>query len=349
MVDQETDRPTTRFVRTLKGERQNVPPIWMMRQAGRYLPEYREIRASAPSFLDFCYTPELACEATLQPIRRFGFDAAIIFSDILVIPDALGQAVRFEEGVGPRLDPIPLERVGDLDQSRLPDHLAPVYEAIRITRAALPSGTALIGFAGAPWTLATYMLAGRTTPDQAPARRASYGNPEGFARLMDCLVEAVAAHLVAQIDAGCDAVQIFDSWAGALDTLSFPRWSTDPNARIVARVREARPGVPIIAFPRAAGTRLAGFVEAVRPDAVSLDWSVDFDAARAVQQQVCIQGNLDPMRLVAGGAMLDEGIDAILSNLTDGPFVFNLGHGIVPETPIAHVEQMVARVRGSAG
>jgi len=348
VVDEPTNRLPTRFQRTLKGERQDHPPIWMMRQAGRYLPEYKEIRSTAPSFLDFCYSPRLACEATLQPIRRFGFDAAIIFSDILVIPDALGQAVRFEEGVGPRLDPLPLEAVGDLDRSRLEDHLAPVYEAIRLTRAALPDETSLIGFAGAPWTLATYMVAGRTTPDQAPARRASFGDPDGFGKLVDCLVEAVSAHLVAQIDAGCDAVQIFDSWAGTLDGLAFPRWSVDPNARIVANVRAARPGVPIITFPRNAGSRLSGFVDAVRPDAVSLDWSVDGNAARAIQQRICIQGNLDPMRLVAGGAALDEGVDAILSGFGGGPFVFNLGHGIVPETPIAHVERMVTRVRGGA-
>ncbi|MEW5424552.1 uroporphyrinogen decarboxylase [Amorphus sp. 3PC139-8] len=341
----EKARPSTRFVRALKGERASPPPIWMMRQAGRYLPEYREIRSQAAGFLDFCYTPKLASEATLQPIRRFGFDAAILFSDILVIPDALGQGVRFEEGVGPRLDPLPLDRVSDLDRSRLADHLAPVYEAIERTRAALPDETSLIGFAGAPWTLATYMVAGRTSPDQAPTRRAAFGDPVRFDRLIDLLADAVAQHLVAQIDAGCDALQIFDSWAGALDTLAFPRWSEKPIARIVAMVRDKRPGVPIIVFPRNAGDRLLDFAAKVRPDAVGLDWSVGFETGRRLQKAACVQGNLDPMRLVAGGPALAEGVDTILEAFRDGPFVFNLGHGIVPETPIAHVEEMVRRVR----
>lgn len=335
----------TRFVKALKGDRQTPPPIWMMRQAGRYLPEYRELRSQSRGFLDFCYSPELASEATMQPIRRFGFDAAIIFSDILVIPDALGQGVRFEEGVGPRLDPLALDGIADLDLKRLPSHLAPVYEAISKTRQMLSDDTSLIGFAGAPWTLATYMIAGRTTPDQAQARRTAYADPERFDRLIDLLVEAVVQHLSAQVEAGCDALQIFDSWAGALDTLAFPRWSTAAIAKIVARVRERHPSVPIIVFPRNAGDRLIDLVDKVRPDAVGLDWSVSFATGRLLQKTVCVQGNLDPMRLVAGGDALRDGVDAILEAFSDGPFVFNLGHGIVPETPIAHVEEMICRIR----
>ncbi|MDQ0313729.1 uroporphyrinogen decarboxylase [Amorphus orientalis] len=347
-MDAEDHTKPTLFAKVLRGEASSPPPIWLMRQAGRYLPEYRELRSQSKGFLDFCYSPDLASEATLQPIRRFGFDAAIIFSDILVIPDALGQPVRFEEGVGPRLDPLALDALDDLDPGRLSTHLAPVYEAISRTRRALPGDTSLIGFAGAPWTLATYMIAGRTTPDQAPTRRAAFADPDRFDRLITLLADSVAEHLCAQVDAGCDALQIFDSWAGTLDTLSFPRWSADAIVRIVGHVRGKHPNVPIIVFPRNAGDRLRDFVETVRPDAVGLDWSVSQDMGRAVQKSVCVQGNLDPMRLVAGGEALRRGIDAILETYSDGPFVFNLGHGIVPETPIAHVEEMVAQVRASS-
>ncbi|SHO64984.1 uroporphyrinogen decarboxylase [Pseudoxanthobacter soli DSM 19599] len=336
---------SSRFMAALAGERTDIPPVWMMRQAGRYLPEYRAIRSEARSFLDFCYRPDLATEATLQPIRRFGFDAAIIFSDILVIPDGLGQPVAFMEGEGPRLDPLPLDAVGGLDLGRVAGHLEPVYEAISRVRADLPPETALIGFAGAPWTLATYMVAGRGSPDQAFARLAAYRDPDGFRRLIDVLVEAVSSHLVAQFAAGADAVQVFDSWAGPLDTDGFARWTTEPMREIVQRVRSAVPGARIIGFPRGAGTRLEGFVQQTGVDAVGLDWSVSLERGRALQAVATIQGNLDPLRLVAGGRALDEGVEAILSAFSGGPFVFNLGHGILPETPIEHVERMLARVR----
>jgi len=332
-------------MRTLAGEALSPPPVWMMRQAGRFLPEYRALRATAPDFLAFCYDPALATEATLQPIRRFGFDAAIIFSDILVIPDALGQPVRFVEGEGPRLDPLLLDRVGELDGSRQAGHLAPVYEALRRTRAALPAETALLGFAGAPWTLATYMV-GAHGADKAAARRLAFADPVGFDRLIARLVEAVAEHLVAQLGAGADAVQIFDSWAGVLDGASFRRLVTAPTQAIVERVRAAVPGARIIGFPRGGGGNLADYAVTTGVDVLGLDWTVPLEQAAMLQRLLPVQGNLDPMRLVAGGAALDEGIDAILAALGGGPLVFNLGHGVTPETPIAHVERLVARLRG---
>jgi len=332
-------------MRVLAGEVVDPPPIWLMRQAGRFLPEYRAVRSKARDFLAFCYDPSLAVEATLQPIRRFGFDASIVFSDILVIPDALGQRVRFVEGEGPRLDPLDLATVDGLNLDRLESHLAPVYETISEVRAALPPETTLLGFAGAPWTIATYMTAGRGSPDQALARRIAYANPDGFDRLIGVLVEAVSRHLVAQLDAGADAVQIFDSWAGALDQTAFEAWSTAPTAAIVERVRAARPGARIIGFPRGAGAGLATYAAATGVDAVGLDWSVPFAAARQLPDSVAVQGNLDPMRLVAGGAGLDAAVDRILDAFEGRPFIFNLGHGVTPETPIEHVERVVARVR----
>lgn len=324
------------------------PPLWMMRQAGRYLPEYRKIRASAKSFLDFCYTPELAIEATLQPIRRFGFDAAIIFSDILVIPDALGQSVRFAEGEGPRLEPL----AGPDAIRGLPDQLdigklEPVYEALRGTRAALPAETALIGFCGAPWTLATYMIAGRGTPDQAPARSLAYAEPEVFGLLIDKLVAACSGHLVAQIEAGAEVVQIFDSWAGPLPEHEFRLWCEKPVAEIVRRVRKRCPGVPIIAFPRAVSGGLARFSGEVMPDAIGLDTAARLRDARAsIPATIVTQGNLDPLVLVAGGKALDRAIEDILETTAGHRHIFNLGHGILPPTPIEHVERLVEKVRG---
>lgn len=338
-------RPTVPLLEVLKGGHRRTPPMWLMRQAGRYLPEYRAIREKAKSFLDFCYQPELATEATLQPIRRFGFDAAIIFSDILVIPDALGQPVKFVEGEGPRLEPLPLGAVSGLDRGRLTPHLAPVYTALREVRSALAPETALIGFAGAPWTLATYMVAGKGTPDQAFVRKAAYAEPERFQTLIDVLVDAVSEHLVNQVKAGADALQIFDSWAGNLDGDAFMRWTVAPIAEIVRRVKAAVPGVPIIGFPRGGGTRLMAFARETGVDAVGLDWTVSLNTAAVLQHSVPVQGNLDPLRLVVGGRALDEALDEIMTTLAGGPFVFNLGHGILPETPIAHVERMIARVR----
>jgi uroporphyrinogen decarboxylase len=342
---------TKSFIDVLTGQHHAVPPIWMMRQAGRYLPEYREVRAKAGGFLDLCFTPELAAEVTLQPIRRFGFDAAIIFSDILVIPHALGRGVRFEVGEGPRLDP--LDRP-DKITTLLPEadfsRLEPVYEALRRVRAELPPSTALIGFCGAPWTVATYMVAGQGTPDQAPARLMAYRHSDAFVRLIDILVENSVIHLLKQLEAGADALQIFDTWAGVLSPREFTHWSIEPTRRIVEGVRKQRPDARIIGFPRGAGGLLPDYVAATGVDAVSIDWTAAPALIREhVQSKVAVQGNLDPLALIAGGGALDQAIDDVLSSYASGRLIFNLGHGIQPETPIAHVEQMIARVRSYQG
>ena len=336
------------LLEVLNGKHQAVPPIWMMRQAGRYLPEYMAIRKNVGSMLDMCFAPKLAAEVTLQPVRRFGFDAAILFSDILVVPHALGRTVRFETGEGPRLDPLDspdavMKLRGVADDAVL----APIYETIRLVKAELPAGAAFLGFCGGPWTVATYMIAGRGTPDQAPARLFAYRHPEAFARLIDILVESSSKYLVRQFEAGVDAVQIFDTWAGILPPGEFRRWCIAPTQRIVADVRRAVPGAKIIGFPRGAGSSLKRYVEDVEIDAVGLDWMVDLGFARdEIQRRRPVQGNLDPLALRAGGASLDRSIDAILEALAGGPFIFNLGHGILPDTPVAHVEQMLKRVRG---
>lgn len=322
--------------------------MWLMRQAGRYLPEYREIRSEAASFLDFCYTPERATEATLQPIERFGFDAAILFSDILVVPDALGQTVRFAEGEGPRLEPVIASDDLSLLKPRIDlDHLAPVLKTVQMVRAALDEDKALIGFCGAPWTVATYMIAGKGTPDQKPARMFAYRNPETFQRLIDLLIEASADYLIAQFEAGVDCVQIFDSWAGVLPKPEFDRWCLAPARAIVEKVRARVPDALIIGFPRGASTELPEFAALTGVNAVGVDTAVDMAAAaRAVPASVTVQGNLDPFALIAGGETLDRAVDYILGATRGRPHIFNLGHGILPETPIEHVERLVERVRG---
>ena len=331
----------------IAGETQTIPPIWLMRQAGRYLPEYRAIRQKVEGFLNLCFDPKLAAEVTLQPIRRFGFDAAILFSDILVVPHALGQRVTFEAGEGPQLDalkdPSALRRLrGELDH----EVLIPVYETIDRVKGDLPGEVALLGFCGAPWTVATYMIAGCGTPDQRPARMFAYQHPDAFAKLIDLLVEASTGYLVRQFEAGVDAVQIFDSWAGVLPAGEFRKWCIEPTMRIVAGIRKRFPGAKIIGFPRGAGTELEHFVSAVPVDAVGLDWTVELGFARdRVQKSRPVQGNLDPLALLVGGSVLDCSIDAILEALCHGPFIFNLGHGVLPETPVAHVERLIARVR----
>lgn len=338
---------TKPLIEVLSGRRQAVPPVWMMRQAGRYLPEYRALRARAGNFLSLCFTPEFAAEATLQPIRRFGFDAAILFSDILVVPHALGRAVSFEAGEGPRLEPLD-DAVKIETLATEPDAgvFAPVYEALELVKRELSPEIALLGFCGAPWTVATYMVAGRGTPDQAPARLLAYREPEAFAHLVDILVAATIRHLVGQLRAGADAVQLFDTWAGVLPPREFARWSVEPAHRIVEGVRREVPGAKIIGFPRGAGAGLASFVEGVPVDAVSIDWTAESGFVRdRIQSRVAVQGNLDPLALVAGGAALDRAVDDVVANFGDGPLIFNLGHGIQPETPIAHVEQMLRRVR----
>ena len=339
------------FLDVLAGQRQAVPPIWMMRQAGRYLPEYLEVRAKAGGFLDLCFTPELAAEVTLQPIRRFGFDAAIIFSDILVIPYALGRSVRFEAGEGPRLDPLDTpEKIGTLAAQADFTKLEPVYEALRRVRNSLAPNLALIGFCGAPWTVATYMVAGQGTPDQAPARMMAYRHPDAFSKIIDALVENSIRYLLDQLWAGADCVQIFDTWAGVLPPREFLRWSIAPTARIVEGVRAKIPDAKIIGFPRGAGALLPAYIGATRVDAVSIDWTAEPSMIRErVQNRVALQGNLDPLALIAGGAALDRGIDDVLANYGQGRLIFNLGHGILPETAIAHVEQMVKRVRDFHG
>jgi uroporphyrinogen decarboxylase len=334
-------------VRVLKGEASFPPPIWMMRQAGRYLPEYRATREKAGGFLDLCYNPELAVEVTLQPIRRFGFDAAILFSDILVVPHALGRDLRFEEGHGPLMTPIRPEEIGELSGEKFHVNLSPVYETVRRLRAELPAETTLLGFCGAPWTLATYMIAGHGTPDQAPARLFAYREPERFEQLLDTLACFSAEYLIRQIEAGADAVQIFDSWAGVLDEHSFERFCVRPVAKIVEQVKATHPDVPVIGFPRGAGSLYDSYRAKTGVTALGLDWSVPLSQAQRLQGEGAVQGNLDPLRLVAGGKALDKGVDRILEGLGSGPLVFNLGHGITPEAPVENVERMIARVRGA--
>ncbi|MDD9908277.1 MAG: uroporphyrinogen decarboxylase [Ahrensia sp.] len=335
-------------MRVMEGEALIPPPIWMMRQAGRYLPEYRKVRQEAGSFLDLCYTPKLATEVTLQPIRRFGFDAAILFSDILVIPDALGIDVRFEEGRGPVLQPVDALAIQKLSSDGALRHLVPVLETVERLRAALPHETTLLGFCGAPWTVATYMIAGHGTPDQGPARQFALNQPDAFQQLIDMLVEASAQYLIAQIKAGADAVQIFDSWASVLDAEQFSRWCAKPVAEIVKQVRSEVPEARIIGFPKGVGAFYRDYAAQTDIDMLGLDWTIPRTFAQQLQKDTPVQGYLDPQRLIAGGAALDQGVDDILEALGAGPLVFNLGHGITPQTPITHVEQMIARVRGKA-
>ena len=333
----------------LKGKTHTPPPMWLMRQAGRYLPEYRETRKTAGSFLDLCYNPDFAVEVTLQPIRRFGFDASILFSDILVVPHALGRKLEFQEGRGPVMEPLPMDQVDRLNVDGFHEHLAPVYETVRRLRAELPAETTLLGFCGAPWTVATYMIAGHGTPDQAPARLATFRNPVEMGRLLDIVADRSAEYLIRQIEAGADAVQIFDSWSGVLDEAAFEFCCVGPVRKIVERVRAVHPDTPIIGFPKGAGALYDTYREKTGVTALGLDWSVPLRQAQRLQKQGAVQGNLDPLRLVAGGKALEEGIDRILEGLGDGPLIFNLGHGITPEAPIAHVEAMVKRVRSARG
>lgn len=331
----------------LNGETVFPPPLWMMRQAGRYLPEYRQTRKRAGSFLDLCYDPDLAVEVTMQPIERFGFDASILFSDILVVPHALGRDVRFEEGRGPLLTPITVAGIDALDGGTFHVNLEPVYEAVRRLRAKLPAKTTLIGFCGAPWTVATYMIAGHGTPDQAPARLFAYREPEAFRRLLKLLADQSAAYLIRQIEAGADTVQIFDSWSGVLDETCFEDFCVAPVAEIVRQVRAVHPDVPVIGFPKGAGAHYRSYRDKTGVTGLGLDWTLPLLEAQALQRGGAVQGNLDPLRLVAGGKALSDGVAAILNALGGGPLIFNLGHGITPETPIAHVEAMVKMVRSA--
>lgn len=335
------------FLRVLDGEALFPPPVWLMRQAGRYLPEYREMRAKIPTFLDFCYTPAVAAEATLQPIRRFGFDAAILFSDILVVPDALGQKVTFEANEGPRLDPIQsteafLKLHEEIDLQRL----APVFETIARVKAGLPDETALIGFCGAPWTVASYMIAGRGTPDQTPARLFAYQQPELFQRLIDRLVQASIDYLGRQVEAGVEAVQIFDTWAGVLPPGEWERWCLAPIKEIVAGVRCRHENVRVIGFPKGIGPRLADFAAQTGVEALGLDSAADPAwAARTLDKSLVLQGNLDPLALVAGGTALKTAVKRILDAFQGRAHIFNLGHGILPQTPLENVEALIELIR----
>lgn len=342
-------REPSLFLRVLDGEIASRPPVWLMRQAGRYLPEYREIRATTPTFLELCYNPKLAAEVTLQPIRRFGFDAAILFSDILVVPDALGLPTAFESGHGPKLQPVTtaseLAALHDeIDMARL----APVLETVERVRGSLDRETALIGFCGAPFTVASYMVAGAGTPDQGPARELAYRDPELFAQLIEKIVDASVIYLSAQLAAGADAVMIFDSWAGVLPRLEYERWSQGPIERLVAGVRARQPGARIIGFPRVSGGQLLRAATS-GVTALGLDIVVDPHwADQVLAPGFPVQGNLDPKALIAGGRALDEAVDDIRGAFRTRPHVFNLGHGITPDTPIPHVEQLVARLRAEA-
>jgi uroporphyrinogen decarboxylase len=335
------------MLRALRGEATERPPIWLMRQAGRYLPEYRTVRAGAGSFLDLCFNPDLAVEVSLQPIRRFGLDAAILFSDILVVPHGLGQAVGFSEGRGPILEPVRTNgELACLSLDGMVDRLAPVYETVRRLRRSLPAGTALIGFAGAPWTVASYMVEGGSSRDFAMAKGWAYGDPAGFAALIDLLVEATVAHLLAQIEAGADIVQLFDSWAGALPAAALQAWSIEPCRRIVARLRARHPSVPVILFPRGVGPAYRAYRD-LGPAALGLDTGVPLDwAAAELRPAVVLQGNLDPVTLVVGGAALQEQGRAILERLGPDRLIVNLGHGVLPQTPPDHVAALVELVRG---
>lgn len=338
------------LVRVLSGKRASPAPIWLMRQAGRYLPEYRALRAKAGSFWTMAMSPEMATEITLQPIRRFGFDAAILFSDILTVPYALGLDVAFEEKVGPILTPIATVDSLRRDEDEWLHRLSPAYEALRMVRSQLDASTSLIGFAGAPWTLATYMAEGQGSKDQRAAKLWGYSDPQGFARLLDLLGDCVALHLLKQLEAGADVVQLFDSWASGLPEQEFAQWVIAPTLRIVEKIRRVRPDAKIIGFPRA--TTLAGYEAYAMQtgvDAISIDTAVPPKwAAKTLSKHAVVQGNLDPIALIAGGDALADAVDRIVDAFEGKPFIFNLGHGILPETPLEHVAELVARVRGAA-
>jgi len=336
---------TKPLIATLRGDRRDVPPVWLMRQAGRYLPEYRALRASKGGFLALATDPEAAAEVTLQPIRRFGFDGAILFSDILMVPWALGQDLTFGPGEGPRLDPPLVDTALEALQA-VPQRLDPIYATVARVAAALSPQTAFLGFAGSPWTVATYMVAGRGSKDHAETRAFAYRDEAAFGRIIAAIVDLTVTYLAAQIDNGVEAVQLFDSWAGSLSPAQFDRWVIAPNAEIVARLRALRPGVPVIGFPKGAGGKLPAYAAGVKPDAIGLDETVDPAwADAALPAGLPVQGNLDPLALIAGGEAMTSAVTRIRDAFRYRPHVFNLGHGILPETPIAHVEALIDLVR----
>lgn len=351
MIDQTNEPKDKMFLRALKKLSTDRTPIWFMRQAGRYLPEYRELRAQKGGFLDLVYDPEFACEVTMQPIRRFGMDAAILFSDILVIPQALGQKLEFVPGQGPKLDPLKnFEDIKKLTCSNFETCLSPIYQTVRNVRSTLQSegfdDVALIGFAGSPWTVACYMVEGQGSKDFMKTKIMAYQNPQAFAVLIDKLVEATAQYLIEQVNAGAEALQLFDSWSGVLDAHQFRRWVIEPTHKIIALVRDVHPNVPIIGFPKGAGYNYLSYTQNTGISAVALDSQTPTCwAARTLQPTMAVQGNLDPFCLFAGGDSLKLGIEKIMADLSAGPFVFNLGHGINKDTPIEHVEQALEQIR----
>ena len=337
--------PSKPLLTVLSGGNPGKMPIWLMRQAGRYLPEYRGLRAEKGGFLELVYDPDAAAEVTLQPIRRFGFDGAILFSDILIVPHALGQDLRFEAGEGPRLSP-PLADAALAALERVPERLEPVYRTVEKVKAALPPETAFLGFAGSPWTVATYMVAGQGSKEQGETRRFAYRDPKAFAGIVDAIAATTVEYLSGQIAAGVEAVQLFDSWAGSLSPAQFEQWVIAPSARIVADLKARHPDVPVIGFPKGAGGKLDAYARETQVDAVGLDETVDPEwAHRALPPGLPVQGNLDPLALIAGGEPLAKAAARIISAFEERPHVFNLGHGILPDTPIAHVEQLIALVR----
>jgi uroporphyrinogen decarboxylase len=334
-----------KLLQVLQGQQEDIPPIWLMRQAGRYLPEYRTLRAEKGGFLELAYDSDAASEITIQPIRRFGFDAAILFSDILVIPHAMGQDLWFETGEGPRLAPR-LAQTALEDFTPAPERLAPVLDTVRKVSATLAPETTFLGFAGSPWTVATYMVHGQGSKDQSEARRMAYAEPERFGALIEAIITATVDYLAGQIEAGVDAVQLFDSWAGSLSPAQFEKWVIAPNAEIVRRLKARHPDAPIIGFPKGAGGKLAAYAKGTGVDAIGLDETVDPHwANRELPKGLPVQGNLDPLALVSGGADLTNAVDNILSAFANRPHIFNLGHGILPDTPIEHVEKLLNLVR----
>jgi len=344
-----TPPTANRLVSALKGNTLTPPPIWLMRQAGRYLPEYREVRRKVGSFLDLCRTPRLAAEVTLQPLRRFDLDAAIVFSDILIVPYALGQEVEFVEGEGPRLEPVRNgKELGQLDRTMAEKRLDPVYETLQLVVVGLPADVPVIGFCGAPWTIATYMVEGGGSKDQSKARLWAYRDPDGFQRLIDLLVETSIGYLLHQVEAGAGVLQIFDSWAGGLPENEFARWCIAPTRAMVAAVKKRAPDIPIIGFPRGCGALAEIYARETGIDAIGCDTGMPLAYMRdRLQSRMPVQGNLDPLLLVAGGKALEARVGEILDALGSRPFVFNLGHGIVPETPPEHVAQLVELVKGA--
>ena len=337
------DKP---LLRVLRGERMDPPPVWLMRQAGRYLPEYRALRAEKGGFLDMCYDADAAAEITMQPIRRFGFDGAILFSDILIVPHAIGQDLTFVAGEGPRLSPPLSETTLDAFQAA-PEHLEAIYRTVAAVKAQLAPETTFLGFAGSPWTVATYMVAGQGTKDQHPARIMAYAEEARFAELIAKIEEVTVDYLSGQIEAGVDAVQLFDSWAGSLSPAQFEKWVIAPNARIVKALKARHPDTPIIGFPKGAGAKLVDYATQTGVDALGIDETIDpVWANEVLPQGMPVQGNLDPMALLAGGEALENAIERIRVAFAARPHIFNLGHGIDKTTPIAHVEALLKQLRG---